>query len=43
MEIEQELADVTFGDLQKALSNGSQAVYPNPKEEKKGGRANKNR
>ncbi|KAK9938926.1 hypothetical protein M0R45_015637 [Rubus argutus] len=42
-EIEQQLADVTFGDLQKALSNGSQAVCPNPKEEKKGRRANKNR
>ncbi|PQM33587.1 rRNA biogenesis protein rrp36-like [Prunus yedoensis var. nudiflora] len=42
-EIEQELADVTFGELQKARSNGSHLVHPKPKEEKKGGRANKNR
>ncbi|KAH0996789.1 hypothetical protein GBA52_020653 [Prunus armeniaca] len=37
-EIEQELADVTFGELQKARSNGSHLVHPKPKEEKKGGR-----
>ncbi|CAB4313697.1 unnamed protein product [Prunus armeniaca] len=42
-EIEQELADVTFGELQKARSNGSHLVHPKPKEEKKGGRVNKNR
>ncbi|CAL2279085.1 unnamed protein product [Prunus armeniaca] len=42
-EIEQELADVTFGELQKARSNGSHLLHPKPKEEKKGGRANKNR
>ncbi|PRQ32337.1 putative rRNA biogenesis protein RRP36 [Rosa chinensis] len=42
-EIEEELADVTFGDLQRARSNGSHVVLPKPKEEKKGGRANKNR
>ncbi|CAL5442361.1 unnamed protein product [Camellia sinensis] len=42
-EIERELADVTFEDLQKARSNGSHAVYKKPNSEKKGGRANKNR
>ncbi|GFS33257.1 hypothetical protein Acr_00g0027460 [Actinidia rufa] len=42
-EIERELADVTFEELQKARSNGSHAVYRNPNSEKKGGRANKNR
>lgn len=42
-EIEQALADVTFGELQKARSNGSHLVHLKPKEEKKGGRANKNR
>ncbi|THG21017.1 hypothetical protein TEA_026631 [Camellia sinensis var. sinensis] len=42
-EIERELADVTFEDLQKARSNGSHAVYKKPFSEKKGGRANKNR
>ncbi|VVA29499.1 PREDICTED: ribosomal [Prunus dulcis] len=42
-EIEQELADVTFGELQKARSNGSHLVHLKPKEEKKGGRVNKNR
>ncbi|XP_068339416.1 uncharacterized protein [Pyrus communis] len=42
-EMEQALADVTFGELQKARSNGSHVVHLKPKEEKKGGRANKNR
>ncbi|KAM7491342.1 hypothetical protein LguiA_034263 [Lonicera macranthoides] len=42
-EIERELADVTFEELQKARSNGSHAVYQKPNLEKKGGRANKNR
>ncbi|PSR91520.1 Ribosomal RNA processing protein [Actinidia chinensis var. chinensis] len=42
-EIERELADVTFEELQKARSNGSHAVYRKPNSEKKGGRANKNR
>ncbi|KAM1757618.1 hypothetical protein ACFX11_006853 [Malus domestica] len=36
-------ADVTFGELQEVRSNGSQVVHLKPKEEKKGGRANKNR
>ncbi|KAK3005492.1 hypothetical protein RJ639_016051 [Escallonia herrerae] len=42
-EIEQELADVTFEELQKARSDGSHTVYKKPNVEKKGGRANKNR
>lgn len=42
-EIERELADVTFGELQKARSNGSHSVYRKDNKEKKGGRANKNR
>lgn len=42
-EIERELADVTFEELQKARSNGSCSVYQKHNEVKKGGRANKNR
>ncbi|KAG6788372.1 hypothetical protein POTOM_004437 [Populus tomentosa] len=42
-EIERELAEVTFEDLQKAKSNGSLTVFKKPGQEKKGGRANKNR
>ncbi|XP_052209905.1 uncharacterized protein LOC127813148 [Diospyros lotus] len=42
-EIQQELADVTFEELQKARSNGSHTVYRKPNSEKKRGRANKNR
>ncbi|KAL9406396.1 hypothetical protein Peur_003368 [Populus x canadensis] len=42
-EIERELAEVTFEDLQKAKSNGSLTVFKKPDQEKKGGRANKNR
>ncbi|KAL6124658.1 hypothetical protein ACLB2K_077170 [Fragaria x ananassa] len=45
-EIEEELADVTFGDLQKARSNGSHVLLPQPKpkdDKKKAARANKNR
>ncbi|RVW16243.1 rRNA biogenesis protein rrp36 [Vitis vinifera] len=42
-EIERELADVTFEELQKARSDGSHSVYRMPKSEKKGGRPNKNR
>ncbi|XP_015896291.2 uncharacterized protein LOC107430024 [Ziziphus jujuba] len=42
-EIERELADVTFGDLQKARSDGSYSVYQKHNEVKKSGRANKNR
>lgn len=42
-EIERELAEVTFEDLQKAKSNGSLSVFKKPDQEKKGGRANKNR
>ncbi|TQD72057.1 hypothetical protein C1H46_042415 [Malus baccata] len=34
-------ADVTFGELQEVRSNGSHVVHLKPKEEKKGGRANK--
>ncbi|XP_068339028.1 rRNA biogenesis protein rrp36-like [Pyrus communis] len=37
-EMEQALADVTFGELQKVRSNGSHVVHLKPKEEKKGGR-----
>ncbi|KAM1872984.1 hypothetical protein ACFX13_006876 [Malus domestica] len=36
-------ADVTFGELQEVRLNGSHVVHLKPKEEKKGGRANKNR
>lgn len=42
-EIEQELADVTFEELQKARSDGSHTVYRKLNSDKKGGRANKNR
>ncbi|KAK2632127.1 hypothetical protein EUGRSUZ_L01965 [Eucalyptus grandis] len=42
-EIERELADVTFEELQKARSDGSHSVYKKPNEEKKPKRANKNR
>ncbi|KAI4346888.1 hypothetical protein L6164_007751 [Bauhinia variegata] len=42
-EIEQELADVTFEELQKARSNGAFSVFQKTKEEKKPKRANKNR
>lgn len=42
-EIERELADVTFEELQKARSDGSHSVYKIPNEEKKPKRANKNR
>ncbi|KAL3499409.1 hypothetical protein ACH5RR_038502 [Cinchona calisaya] len=43
-EIEKELADVTFEELQRAKSDGSETVYRKFNSEKKsGGRANKNR
>ncbi|KAL9303849.1 hypothetical protein ACSQ67_021112 [Phaseolus vulgaris] len=42
-EIEKELADVTFEELQKARSNGAHAFFQKPKEDKKLKRANKNR
>ncbi|KAL8498349.1 hypothetical protein ACS0TY_021609 [Phlomoides rotata] len=42
-EIERELAEVTFEELQRARSDGSDMVYRKPNSEKKGGRANKNR
>lgn len=42
-EIERELADVTFEELQKARSNGSHMVFQKQNQEKKTGRANKNR
>ncbi|KAI9162314.1 hypothetical protein LWI28_026035 [Acer negundo] len=42
-EIEREPAEVTFGDLQKAPSDGSHLVYRKDNQEKKIGRANKNR
>ncbi|KAJ0047957.1 hypothetical protein Pint_16049 [Pistacia integerrima] len=42
-EIERELAEVTFGDLQKARSDGSHLVYRKQSQEKNSGRANKNR
>ncbi|EEF51097.1 conserved hypothetical protein [Ricinus communis] len=42
-EIEREIADATFEELQKARSNGSISVHQKPKQEKKPGRANKNR
>ncbi|KAL0557119.1 hypothetical protein IC582_005637 [Cucumis melo] len=41
--IERELADVTFEELQRARSDGSHSMYQKTKQEKKGGRANKNR
>ncbi|CAN1253640.1 rRNA biogenesis protein rrp36 [Linum perenne] len=41
-ELERELADVTFEELQKARSNGSDSVYRKPNLEKKTKRANKN-
>ncbi|KAK6130106.1 hypothetical protein DH2020_036156 [Rehmannia glutinosa] len=42
-EIERELAEVTFEELQKARSDGSEMVYRKPNADKKGSRANKNR
>ncbi|KAL6986179.1 hypothetical protein U1Q18_019547 [Sarracenia purpurea var. burkii] len=42
-DIQRELADITFEDLQKARSNGSHLVYQKSNSEKKGSRANKNR
>ncbi|KAL6527868.1 hypothetical protein OROMI_029679 [Orobanche minor] len=42
-EIERELAEVTFEELQRARSDGSLMVYRKPTTEKKGSRANKNR
>ncbi|KAL3833551.1 hypothetical protein ACJIZ3_008287 [Penstemon smallii] len=43
-EIEKELADVTFEELQRARSDGSEMVYRKRNADKKGGgRANKNR
>ncbi|KAF8380323.1 hypothetical protein HHK36_027806 [Tetracentron sinense] len=42
-ELERELADVSFEDLQKARSNGSHSLYQKPNPEKKVARANKNR
>lgn len=36
-------AEVTFEELQRARSDGSDLVFRKPKTEKKGGRANKNR
>ncbi|KAL6499683.1 hypothetical protein OROGR_027593 [Orobanche gracilis] len=42
-EIEKELAEVTFEELQRARSDGSLMVYMKPTTEKKGSRANKNR
>ncbi|CAL1401159.1 unnamed protein product [Linum trigynum] len=41
--LERELADVTFEELQKARSNGSDSVYRKPNLEKRAKRANKNR
>ncbi|KAL1546972.1 ribosomal RNA processing protein 36 [Salvia divinorum] len=42
--IRRQIADeVTFGELQRARSDGSDLVFRKPKPEKKGGRANKNR
>ncbi|XP_004141535.1 ribosomal RNA processing protein 36 homolog [Cucumis sativus] len=41
--IERELADVTFEELQRARSDGSHSMYQKTKQEKKSGRANKNR
>ncbi|PIN07723.1 hypothetical protein CDL12_19704 [Handroanthus impetiginosus] len=42
-ELERELAEVTFEELQRARSDGSEMVYRKPNTEKKGSRANKNR
>ncbi|CAH9131161.1 unnamed protein product [Cuscuta epithymum] len=42
-EIEKELAEVTFEELQKARSDGSEVMYIKPALDKKGGRSNKNR
>ncbi|GFP85176.1 ribosomal rna processing protein 36 homolog [Phtheirospermum japonicum] len=42
-EIERELADVTFEELQRARSDGSEMVYRKLNTEKKASRANKNR
>ncbi|KAL3645634.1 hypothetical protein CASFOL_010814 [Castilleja foliolosa] len=42
-DIERELADVTFGELQRARSDGSETVYRKPNTEQKASRANKNR
>ncbi|KAL2516785.1 hypothetical protein Adt_13032 [Abeliophyllum distichum] len=42
-EIERELADVTFEELLRARSDGSEMVYRKPNAEKKSSRANKNR
>ncbi|OAY59870.1 ribosomal RNA processing protein 36 homolog [Manihot esculenta] len=42
-DIEREIADATFEELQKARSDGSCSVYQKPKQDKKSGRANKNR
>ncbi|KDO63559.1 hypothetical protein CISIN_1g022953mg [Citrus sinensis] len=42
-EIERELAEITFEDLLKARSDGSHLVYRKNSQEKKAGRANKNR
>ncbi|WCJ26175.1 rRNA biogenesis protein rrp36 [Euphorbia peplus] len=42
-EIEREIADATFEEIQKAKSNGSLSVYGKPNREEKSGRANKNR
>ncbi|XP_043698372.1 ribosomal RNA processing protein 36 homolog [Telopea speciosissima] len=42
-ELERELADFSFEELQKARSNGFQSLYEKPNLEKKVGRANKNR
>ncbi|CAI9771764.1 unnamed protein product [Fraxinus pennsylvanica] len=42
-EIERELADVTFEELLRARSDGSEMVYRKPNSEKTSSRANKNR
>ncbi|XP_050230397.1 uncharacterized protein LOC126679419 isoform X2 [Mercurialis annua] len=42
-EIERQIADATFEELQKARCNGSVSVFQKPKLEKKSARANKNR
>lgn len=42
-QIERELAEVTFEELQKARSDGSEVLYRKPTTETKGGRSNKNR
>ncbi|XP_023535518.1 ribosomal RNA processing protein 36 homolog [Cucurbita pepo subsp. pepo] len=41
--IERELADVTFEELQRVRSDGSHSMYQKTNQEKKGRRANKNR